>query len=207
MATQNIRRYTAHDVYSNLHEMLKYRGATKIPTQLSMAEFTKKINNDGYVTIDAITGRGKMFIIQINEGSDYASSAPAFKKLFALLPVWKDEINVMFVMAVKPNTRLLKVIHAHVAEKPNMYIEAYHYSKFCIVIPNATAKHEIVDPGPICDTYRIMANNFQKIYDTDPPVVWIGGRAGDLCKIHRLSNTAGEAIGYRYVIPDPNMNV
>jgi DNA-directed RNA polymerase subunit H len=50
--------------------------------------------------------------------------------------------------------------------------------------------------------YYKQRTSFPRIYNTDPPIVWIGGRPGDMVRIYRPSETVGESIAYRYVVKD-----
>lgn len=64
-------------------------------------------------------------------------------------------------------------------------------------------KHEILPPeerGKLLAKYRVQPYQLPKIRTSDPAVKAIGAKAGDIVKIIRNSETAGEYIAYRYVV-------
>lgn len=202
-----MRRYVAFDVYENLHKMLEYRSINiPHPPMLDQKEFSNKINNNGYVLIDANTGRGKTIIIQINEGSEFGTKAPEFKKLMKLIPDWRDNLNVIFVSNVIPSNHIIRAANTISATNRNYYVELLHYDNFIIEIPKhvAVPRHEIVKADEVLKDLYMTPHNFPKIYDTDPPVIWIGGRPGEFCRIYRLSEVAGETIAYRFIVKNPS---
>lgn len=203
---QNLGRYVAFDVYENIHKMLEYRGATEVPKMLSQTDFTNKLSASSYVTIDAETSRGKTFIVLVEPGSVYASKAPDFRKLAKIIPSWRADINVIFVLDVAPSSHVMKAANVMLEDNPNYYIEVLHYNNFLIVIPEhaSVPRHELADANQVLGDLYMMPHNFQKIYDSDPPAIWIGARPGDFCRIHRLSDVVGVTIAYRYVVKNPN---
>jgi DNA-directed RNA polymerase subunit H len=66
-------------------------------------------------------------------------------------------------------------------------------------------RHEILskkEAEEVLATYHIQPHQLPYIRESDPAVVMIGGKAGDIVKITRRSPTAGEVVTYRYVIKD-----
>ncbi|MBO3762834.1 MAG: DNA-directed RNA polymerase subunit H [Thermoproteota archaeon] len=51
-------------------------------------------------------------------------------------------------------------------------------------------------------TYRIKPSNLPKILDSDPAVKALGAKPGDIIKIIRKSDLAGESVYYRLVISE-----
>jgi len=63
--------------------------------------------------------------------------------------------------------------------------------------------HEVMksqDVEELLKKFECTVNDLPKIKDTDPMVLRIGARAGDVLRITRRSNTAGEAKYYRVVV-------
>ncbi|MCP8307692.1 MAG: DNA-directed RNA polymerase subunit H [archaeon] len=64
-------------------------------------------------------------------------------------------------------------------------------------------KHEVLTPEEVKEVlkrYNAKPEQFPYILSTDPVVKEIGAKPGDLIKIIRKSETAGEAVYFRYVV-------
>ncbi len=64
-------------------------------------------------------------------------------------------------------------------------------------------RHEILSPKEkeeVLKKYRVQPSQFPLIKTSDPIVKVIGAQFGDLIKIVRKSQTAGEYVSYRYVV-------
>jgi DNA-directed RNA polymerase subunit H len=64
-------------------------------------------------------------------------------------------------------------------------------------------KHEILPKGKVdelLERYKIRPHQLPLIKSSDPAAKAIGAKPGDVVKITRGSQTAGEAVVYRYVI-------
>jgi DNA-directed RNA polymerase subunit H (RpoH/RPB5) len=64
-------------------------------------------------------------------------------------------------------------------------------------------KHEILPPDEreaLLEKYRVKPYQLPNIKTSDPAVIAIGAKAGDVVKITRNSQTSGEYNAYRYVV-------
>ena len=64
-------------------------------------------------------------------------------------------------------------------------------------------KHEIVpeeEKRQILTKFNATEEQFPFLFSTDPVVREIGAKPGDMVKITRVSDTAGESFYYRYVV-------
>lgn len=64
-------------------------------------------------------------------------------------------------------------------------------------------KHEILPKGKVdelLERYKIYPHQLPLIKSSDPAAKAIGAKPGDVLEITRNSQTAGEAVIYRYVI-------
>jgi DNA-directed RNA polymerase subunit H len=64
-------------------------------------------------------------------------------------------------------------------------------------------KHEILsgeDKKQILSKYNATEEQFPFLFSTDPVVREIGAKPGDMVRITRMSDTAGESFYYRYVV-------
>ncbi|MCW4053051.1 MAG: DNA-directed RNA polymerase subunit H [Candidatus Bathyarchaeota archaeon] len=64
-------------------------------------------------------------------------------------------------------------------------------------------KHEILSPKEreeLLAKYRVEPYQLPRIRVSDPAVIAVGAKTGDIVKIVRNSSTAGEYMAYRYVV-------
>ena len=64
-------------------------------------------------------------------------------------------------------------------------------------------KHEIMtrkEAEEVLEKYHCKATDLPLIFVTDPDIIGIGVKPGDMIKITRKSATAGESFYYRYVV-------
>ncbi|MCK5563224.1 DNA-directed RNA polymerase subunit H [Candidatus Bathyarchaeota archaeon] len=66
-------------------------------------------------------------------------------------------------------------------------------------------KHEIVDPDDrekLLKEYRVYPYQLPRLKASDPAVLAIGAKPGDVVRIIRDSPTAGKYVSYRHVVED-----
>ncbi len=66
-------------------------------------------------------------------------------------------------------------------------------------------KHEIMpieEAEQVLEKYHCKATELPLIFVTDPAIIGLGVKPGDMIKITRKSATAGESFYYRYVIEE-----
>lgn len=76
-------------------------------------------------------------------------------------------------------------------------------SKYSLLDHDLIPHHEVVDEEELKSVlkhYNIDREQLPKIKITDPLVKEIGAEVGDVVKIIRRSETAGESLYFRYVI-------
>lgn len=74
--------------------------------------------------------------------------------------------------------------------------------KFNVIDHFLVPKHEIlssVDAERILRKYRVKPYQLPSIKASDPAVLLVGGKPGDIVRVTRRSPTAGLAVAYRYV--------
>ena len=74
-----------------------------------------------------------------------------------------------------------------------------------VLVPNHVyvPKHEIMrknDAQKVLDEFNCKPTELPLIFVTDPAILGLGVKPGDMIKITRKSGTAGESIYYRYVV-------
>jgi DNA-directed RNA polymerase subunit H len=84
------------------------------------------------------------------------------------------------------------------------FYSAHLYCNFAVVVPEhqGVPQHIILDPeraAAFLATFYLGRTDLPVIFTTDPPIIWLGGREGDVVLIVRRSLTAGTSIYYRRV--------
>lgn len=89
------------------------------------------------------------------------------------------------------------------AKKHNIELIPKWFPPFNIFEHELVPKHEILPPEEVkklLEKYKIKPYQLPWIRASDPAVIAIGAKPGDVIKITRKSPTAGEAVVYRYVV-------
>jgi DNA-directed RNA polymerase subunit H (RpoH/RPB5) len=81
------------------------------------------------------------------------------------------------------------------------YYNMYPYHVFSLDIPQCqiVPRHEIARPAELqafLARERLALRDLPMVASSNPPVVWIGGRPGQVVRIQHPSETAGEAYIY-----------
>ncbi len=64
-------------------------------------------------------------------------------------------------------------------------------------------KHEIIsknEADEVLEKFNCKPSELPLIFVTDPAIVGLGVKPGDMIKVTRKSSTAGESLYYRYVV-------
>ncbi len=75
--------------------------------------------------------------------------------------------------------------------------------KFSLLDHNSVPKHEIIqedDIKSLLEKYQIEKGQLPKLKESDPVAKELAAVVGDIVKITRVSQTAGESLYYRLVI-------
>jgi DNA-directed RNA polymerase subunit H (RpoH/RPB5) len=191
--------------------MLQYRNLNNTGNEMPKQKLIESLNNYEYVTCTGsrpqtdIRPAADAKIILIAPGSKYANKTPEFKKLIKMLMKEKNFNELMFVSEQPLTIHIKKYLIEFKASNPTIYVEDYSYDLFLIELPKhaSACPHEIVSKETIdkwCYDHYTLPERLSLILSGDPQAVWIGLRPGMVCRIVRLSETAGSAITYRYCI-------
>lgn len=66
-------------------------------------------------------------------------------------------------------------------------------------------KHEVInsrEANKLLEKYHIGVEQLPRIFTSDPMVKVLNAKAGDIIKITRYSETAGDTLYYRYVVEE-----
>lgn len=89
------------------------------------------------------------------------------------------------------------------ARGDNIELIPRHFPSFNIFKHKLVPKHEILPPEKtkdLLERYRIKPYLLPRIKTSDPAVVAIGAKCGEIVKITRKSPTAGKYVAYRLVV-------
>lgn len=202
-----------YQIYSNLFLMINYRGAEPSSPKLTQEVFTKTLNNDEYVVIEAIRkntdvrGAACVHICMIDKKSKYSTKSSDFDKLIndiiKTAKISKDMSLEIPVISDTLETSHIKKKIANIHEShSNVFIEYLSHEIFLIELPKhiLVPKHEIIslkETDELCKRLFINKMYFQRILSTDPMAIWLGIKPGMFVKITRLSDLCGLEIAYR----------
>lgn len=204
-------RYTPGEVYKNILEMTKYRNIEITTPILEENNLSKSLSFMKYIQMDGIRKYPKtdkkVVIMLFAPSSSYSEGRPLFEKLFNHIiykgkKIISEEIEVMFISEKPLSNNIIKFIKEQLASHNKLHIEYHTYDPFKINIihQESIVSHTIMDK----DEANQVLNYFYKTSDklpiisvNDPPIIWIGGKPGDIIKIDRISETTGESVGYR----------
>jgi DNA-directed RNA polymerase subunit H len=78
-----------------------------------------------------------------------------------------------------------------------------NFPAFNIFDHDFVSKHEILTPEErknILEEYKVQPYQLPRIKASDPAIIAVGARPGDIVRVIRKSATAGQYIAYRYVV-------
>jgi DNA-directed RNA polymerase subunit H len=189
-------------------------------------EIIRDMEQLGYVRFDAVRDapRGQrdwVVVFVLSAMGKYAHHGPKLRELFDNVMTDRltkeSRLDEVFIIAeedffgkkhVLDEVRDLQKAH-HVggpdAAGAAPFFNAYPYSTFSYVLPEnkSVPRHEIMTPGEVAELLsreRLTIKDLPVIFaGVDPPVIWLGGREGQVVRITRASQTGGEALYYRRV--------
>jgi DNA-directed RNA polymerase subunit H (RpoH/RPB5) len=196
-----------YDIYINLQNFItnpEYRNYALLDAAfLEKEEFINKMQEDQYIMCNCTDKSGKkVVIILFKEDSIYMGSV-YFKQL---LGTFKKEENIELIIIT--NKKLKAYTNRISNGFPNIEIHTYLHKNFVIEIPK----------GPMCSKHSALSNEevdqlinegafvhplkLPAILITDPQIIWIGAKVGQIVKIESLSKLTGNSIYYRIVVPE-----
>ena len=186
------------------------------------------MNQFFYERVDArrIEPRGKrdhVIVVVLNSDGKYAQQGPQLRMLLSTIEnervVQEGRLDELFIIAEenffqrKNLTDIIrefavKAAHSVDEEGRKSYFSAYPYHVFSLVVPDheSVPAHRVMTAEQVANLLRDQRKHLldlAKIYVNDPPVIWCGGREGQVVEITRMSETAGQAVYYRRIVRAP----
>ena len=177
-----------------------------------------------YVRLDAVRetprgGRDWVVILVLGADGKYSLHSPDLRKLLegieAERPTKDGRLDEVIVIAEeaffskKNLTDIIREAQQRQAGGPDTggtapFYSAYPYYNFSLVVPEHTsvAPHRIMGETEVSDFLRrehIVRSDLPRILTNDAPIVWNGGREGQVVEITRDSQTAGTSLYYRRI--------
>jgi DNA-directed RNA polymerase subunit H len=190
-------------------------GAARAPTS---DDVVNDMEQFFYVRLDARRARPRgardwVVVLVLKEDGKYAHHGPDLRKLLdgveAERPAREGRLDELLVVASEDFFRkknLMDVVHelrgrqAGGADPGGVapFYGAYPYHNFCCVIPasQSVPPHQLLTDAEVDEflrAERLALRDLPVLFTSDPPVVWLGGREGQVVRILRPSHTAGVA--------------
>jgi DNA-directed RNA polymerase subunit H (RpoH/RPB5) len=203
-------------VYANIRKMMGYRELTAPPA--NEAQMIKDLNISNahiiYSSRKATERRRELacIIVILAANAGAAHTISEFKNLCATIKLTNDiPVNIMFVTFDVFSPSIIKEIARIKAQgmgpvpTARLRVETCLYKNFvadctlfCMAVP-----HEIMTPAEVTEyverTFAVI-EELPRILDTEPMSIFYGFEPGQLIRIRRLSENAGEAVTYRLCV-------
>lgn len=206
-------------VYQHIAPFFEGRGlrpASAAALKKTRDDFTAELTERSYFSVFAKGGAEEevAFILLAPKGV-YSASGPGLK----------DLVTKVVDGAPKKPTEVIVVAPGGVLEKKNMvdviarlrlgdkdgedgvcHYAMHPYAFFSVDIPKVQCvpSHRKMAPGEVAEVLareRRAVRDLPAMLAASPPVVWAGGRPGDVVRVDAPSETAGRAVRY-YVVKD-----
>ena len=194
------------------------------PEKVGLPSNDEIISNMGqfhHVRIDgkSIKPRGSrdwVIIIVLSANGKYSQNGPALRQLLSSIEnekvVKENRLDELFIFAeevffTKKNlTDILHEFSANASRGADLmgrssYFTACPYYILAAVIPEheSVPVHRIMNSeevGRLLEESLLKLTSLPKIMDNDPPIIWCGGREGQIVEIERMSETVGQMVPY-----------
>lgn len=216
-------------IYQNIFSFYKYRNLVPVDENLSQVEFAKKIQKDKYILLASIDKSHKSDIPSIGKYIDdfNEKSSTANISIFYILLIYPGtdaeskranmmkfvnhirypKADIMIITPTKLSNSVIKGLNAlsHTKEHKNHNFKSYTYNLLTSIVPEfeLTPKYTILSDEEI-SKLPMEIDSLPKIFENDPPMIWIGAKVGQIICFKYMSEITIHAIGYCMVIPAPN---
>ena len=202
------------------------RGVALDGAALSADEVTSRLENSDYVRLDGRRarprgGRALVVCLVLRDEGRYTTKGPELRNLIGRVNAEQlqgAELDEVIVVAPGEDFLAKKGLTSVVAEYQRgggargadyagagVFYSVHLYRNFIIDLPRSKSvpPHRLLAPEEqkeLFERQHIAVSALPLAYSDDPPVVWIGGREGQVVEITRDSPTAGSAVTYRRIV-------
>jgi DNA-directed RNA polymerase subunit H (RpoH/RPB5) len=195
--------------------------ASAPPARASDDDINAAMARGGHVRLDAAraTPRGRrdwVVVLVLAPGGRPAQYSPDLRKLVdaavAEAGARLDELIIVAEREFFRRAKLTELVSEWQRAAPGgpdeagvaPIIGAYPFTTFCHVVPDhvSVQPHRVMAAGEVAEHLRVLRlarSDLPVILSDDPPVVWAGGREGQVVEITRDSQTALMSYYYRRI--------
>jgi DNA-directed RNA polymerase subunit H (RpoH/RPB5) len=194
--------------YKNIVLYFKYRGET-LPNVLSKEAFVKEMINGNLVNIKT----DKIHVILTAPKQKFSTLNNDMKKKINEILLAESAEEIMYICdimlvgekGVNYNQTIKKVLEEFHDTNDKIWVQIRPYSLFINNIPECTevVKHRKLDQDNIRAELELTHTPLISLIRTkewDPPVAWLGARAGQIIAVDRLSGSVGTQTVLKRVI-------
>jgi DNA-directed RNA polymerase subunit H (RpoH/RPB5) len=205
------------------NDFIRYRGL-EIPDPVDITRISKILDQTEYIRINAVRNkprgqRAHVIILVLDESKKYCHNSPELKKLMEFIdndPVSKnktlDEVILVVDSSFKNKKNLMEVVKMYQEREvrgPDLAGSEVFYTvidnisvRMAIPEHEIVPKHELMTPEETQDFLNFQLKtmrDFPTVPHTDPQIMWIGGRPGQMVRITRPSEATTISIAYRTI--------
>lgn len=221
-------KFLPYRIYNILDEFVKYRKLEYASShkKISRETLIKDIRFDGFVSLSCVDQKDKIrrypeskrktltYFYVLDENSIYGKKSPKFVNLIKKTPninrtSRKNNIEIIVISRDPFGPHLFKKMNELMEDEDSdagyLHIYNYPYFIFLSFLPghNDVPLHNVLTQekqDELLTHMKKKITQFGIIKRSDPPVIWIDGRPGDMIRIENPSEAAGVDISYKRVV-------
>lgn len=201
MYTAAMNEHPAFLVYRHLPKFFASRGVGGPALDAPRGKFIADLDLIGYCRVEADGGR--LVVLILAPASKYVLHGPDLRQLLSVTLIKGKTVEVL-VFAPEKAQKKSNIYNVILASrklfKPVMF-DMYPYHVLSVDIPRCRSvpRHTVVPNDEVAAFLkfsRLRPSDLNVMRVDDPPVVWIGGRAGQVVRTESSSETTGIVINY-----------
>jgi DNA-directed RNA polymerase subunit H len=173
------------------------------------SRFVTELERFGYFGISGNTADGSLVeVLLLAARGKYAEHGPQLRQLLSSSSSGSGARsgNLAEVLLIAPEEMLGKKHMLDVVAEfaPLVAVHPYHIFSFDLPSAQCVPRHEILSPAAVAAFLardRLSKSDLKTMRASDPPLVWLGARPGDVVQTSAPSETCGEALDVWFVVP------
>lgn len=206
----------AYPRYINLRKLLgEYRGLNVVTPEIKENDFIVQLHRQKFIIIECVYPetfrkpelRGKkMFGVFCDENIPFANISSHMDDLLKKISITcKEECHALIAVYLETfgNIKSQVIDKINKQDYKHISVQIISHNRLTIELPKHAlcVKHSIASEEDIraCQLLFIKLKEIQRIYTSDPMIIWIGAFADEYVKIDRLDPENGQLCSYRIV--------